>query len=87
MAYKSIYPHLYDEGVINMSVTVTRVAKDLLEDNDIGNYSAFINDLIVEALQEKEVFKKRIMKQINAQLRRLKEEYGEIYYIQQGEVN
>ena len=76
MRYRSEYPHAYEEGVINKSVTLSRVAYDLLSSNEIDNQSAFINDLIIDALQEKDYFKKKLLSQINADRQRLEKSFG-----------
>lgn len=76
MKYKTQYPHAYDEGVINKSVTLSRVAKDLLVENEIDNESAFINDLIIDALQEKDFFKRKLLAQLNQAREQLDKQYN-----------
>lgn len=76
MKYKTEYPQAYAEGVINKSVTLSRVAVDLLELNEIDNSSAFINDLLIDALQEKDFFKKKLISQITNARETLKQKYG-----------
>lgn len=63
-AYESDYPESYCEGVVTKSITISRVAADLLDENEVPNTSGFINDLIIDALQEKEYFKKRLVGRI-----------------------
>ena len=76
MRYKSEFPQSYEDGVVNMSVTLSRAAKDMLTANEIDNASAFLNDLVIEALQEKDYFKKRLMASINASREALRKQYG-----------
>lgn len=64
MKYKSEYRHAYTEGTVNKTFSISKVAFDLLNDN-IDNQSPFVNDLIIDALQEKDFFKRRLIKQAN----------------------
>jgi hypothetical protein len=63
MRYKSEYPQSYTEGIVNKTFSLSKDALDLLNEN-IENQSAFINDLIIEALQDKAWYKRRLAKQI-----------------------
>lgn len=76
MQYKTEYPEAYADGVINKSVTLSRTSIDLMNENEISNQSAFINDLIMDALQEKDFFKKRLMQQITSARDTLEKKYG-----------
>lgn len=76
MRYRSEYPQAYQDGVITKSVTLSRTASDLLNENEIDNQSAFINDLIIDALQEKDFFKKKMLAAINTERERLEKTYG-----------
>lgn len=62
MRYKSIYPDSYNEGRGNVTVSVS--AKALMRLQDIGNASAYINDLIIADLDEK-IEVKSMMAQTN----------------------
>jgi len=73
--YESEYPESYKEGVVTKSCTLSRVAKDLLDENEITNQSAFINDLIIEALQDKHFFRNRIIAQISKNRLELEQKY------------
>jgi len=63
MRYKSEYRHSYEEGTVNKSFSISKIAFDMLQEN-IENQSAFINDLIIDALQEKDFFKRKLLKQV-----------------------
>lgn len=63
MRYKSEYRQSYDEGTVNKSFSISKIAFDMLQEN-IENQSAFINDLIIDALQEKDFFKRKLLKQV-----------------------
>lgn len=63
--YKSEYEHTYNEGVVNKSVTISVVAWDLVTENEVEPFSRFINDLIIEALQDGNFWKKRELAVIN----------------------
>jgi len=76
MKYKTQYPTCYDEGARNVSVRISEVAYVLLAENDIDNTSAFVNDLIIDALQEKDYFKRRMMASIQKQVADMKNKYG-----------
>ncbi len=81
MKYETLYPSAYDEGVRNKSITLSGIAVELLRDNEIENESAFINDLIIEALQEKDFFKKRLLGSINTMANDYYKKYGKKLYI------
>jgi hypothetical protein len=74
MRYRSEYPRCYEEGTVNKTFSISKPAFDLLN-NNIENQSAFVNDLILDALQEKDFFKKRLMAQITNAQKELKEKY------------
>jgi len=74
MAYRTEYPEAYAEGIVNKSISLSKAAYDLLQQMD--NHSAFINDLIIDALQERDFFKKRLIRQMNAIQKELVEKYG-----------
>ena len=76
MRYKSEYPDSYKEGIRNKSFSISSVASELLDVNDVDNESAFVNDLIINALQEKEFFKKKLMAQITTARKELKDKFG-----------
>jgi hypothetical protein len=76
MRWKSEYKDSYDDGIVNKSITISRLAADLLIDNEIENASGFINDLIIEALNEKDLFKKRLIGNISKARIELKKTYG-----------
>jgi hypothetical protein len=63
--YKSEYPNSYEDGIVNKSITISRVAQDLLNENTIENVSSFLNDLIIDALQEKGFYERRHIKMLN----------------------
>ena len=73
--YRSEYPESYTEGSINRTFSLSKAAFDLLNEN-IDNASPFINDLILEALQEKDFFKKRLMGQMSKIREELRQKYG-----------
>ena len=50
--YKSRYKEAYAQGARNLSITVSSQALQLMQDRNIGNFSAFINDLILDGLTE-----------------------------------
>jgi len=54
MKYKTRYKESYAHGSRNLSITISAQALDLLTDNDIDNFSAFINDGILDALTGQE---------------------------------
>lgn len=81
MKYRSEFPDSYKEGIRNKSFTISAVAEELLQESEIDNASALINDLIIEALQEKDMFKKRVMGGINRALKEMKEKYNEEFYL------
>lgn len=74
--YKSEYPDSYREGTVNRSFSISKIAHDLLDQNDIGNQSGFVNDLIIDALNEKDFFKRKMMAQVNANVEELRNKYG-----------
>lgn len=74
--YKSEYPDSYREGTVNRSFSISKIAHDLLDQNDIGNQSGFVNDLVIDALQEKDFFKRKLVAQINANAEELRKRYG-----------
>lgn len=76
MRWKSEYKDSYDDGIVNKSITISRMAADLLDENEIENASGFINDLIIEALNEKDLFKKRLILNITKSRTELKKTYG-----------
>ena len=85
MRYKSEYPDSYREGIRNKSFTISAVAEELLNENEIENASAMINDLIIEALSEKDLFKKRILSGINRAIKEMKDRYGEEFFLSKQE--
>jgi len=76
MRYRTEYPHAYQDGVVTKSITLSRSALDLMNENEIDNQSAFINDLIIDALQDKDFFKKKLLAAINTERDRLEKTYG-----------
>jgi hypothetical protein len=76
MKYRTEYPRSYDEGIVNKSITLSKMAFDLIRENEISNESAFINDLIIDALNEKDLFKKRIVKQISTLRQELQQKHN-----------
>ena len=76
MRYKTEFPACYDEGARNVSVRLSEVAYTLLNENEIDNHSAFINDLVISALQEKDYFKRRMFKNLKKQVEEMKDKYG-----------
>jgi len=76
MRYKTAYKESYTDGIVNKSFTITKVALDMLEENEIDNVSAFVNDLIIDALQEKDFFKKKLISQITNCRDELDKKYG-----------
>lgn len=74
--YKSEYPDSYREGTVNRSFSISKVAHDLLDSNEIGNQSGFVNDLIIDALQEKDFFKRKLVASLNANAEELRKRYG-----------
>lgn len=74
MRYRTEFPEAYREGSVNKTFSISKAAYDLLQEN-IENASPFVNDLIVEALQEKEYYKRRLMKQITT-IQAEAKEYG-----------
>lgn len=76
MAYKRTeYPRSYDEGGIVKSIRISAISARLMRENDIDNESAFINDLIFEALSEKDFWKKKKYERLYDGL----EEYNKLY--------
>lgn len=74
--YKSEYPDSYREGTVNKTFSISKVAFDLIDQNEISNASGFVNDLIIEALQEKDFFKRRLVAQLNTTAEDLRKKYG-----------
>lgn len=74
--YKSEYPDSYREGTVNRSFSISKVAHDLLDLNDIGNQSGFVNDLIIDALNEKDFFKKKLLAQMSNSAEELRKKYN-----------
>ena len=73
--YRSEYPESYNEGSVNRTFSISKAAYDLLVE-EIENHSAFVNDLIIEALQQKDFFKKRAMRQFNSIREELDKKHG-----------
>lgn len=74
--YKSEYPESYREGTVNRTFSISKTAFDLIDQNEISNASGFVNDLIIEALQEKDFFKRRMVAQLNNTAEDLRKKYG-----------
>lgn len=74
--YKSEYPDSYKEGTVNRSFSISKIAHDLLDQNEIGNQSGFVNDLIIDALHEKDFFKRKLLSAMNANAEELRKRYG-----------
>lgn len=62
---------MYGEGTKQLSVTISMSAWELIVENEISNVSRFVNEVIVEALQDKSFWKRKEMKSINAAKERL----------------
>lgn len=56
MKYRTKYKESYARGSRNLSITVSSQALELMVDRDIDNFSAFINDVLIEALTGAENF-------------------------------
>lgn len=56
MKYRTKYKESYERGSRNLSITISSQALDLMVDREIDNFSAFINDVLIEALTGVENF-------------------------------
>ena len=56
MKYRTKYKESYQRGSRNLSITISSQALELMVDRDIDNFSAFINDVLIEALSGVENF-------------------------------
>jgi hypothetical protein len=56
MKYHTKYKNSYERGSRNLSITISSQALDLMVDREIDNFSAFINDVLIEALSGEENF-------------------------------
>lgn len=57
-------------------MTMSHEAWELIQKNEIHNASAFMNDLVIEALRQGDFFKKIEIAKLNAAQRELKEKHG-----------
>lgn len=67
MNYKTHYKESYARGSRNLSITISATALDAMMQKEIDNYSAFINDLILEGLHgSQNFFVREKLKTMNA---------------------
>jgi len=85
MAYEE-YEYSYADGIVNKSITLSIMAQRLLDDNEIKNTSKFINSLVIEALEDKEYFKKQHLRIINKQISQLDKLTGKKWTVQANEL-
>ena len=76
------YKFLHLGGRVNISASISSYAFQLLDDENIPNKSDFVNELIIEALTDKEREKKLIFGQINHLISLLNSKYEESFIIQ-----
>jgi len=72
----SEYDASYAEGVVNKSITISTIANELLYENQIQNISKFINALVLDALQDREFFKKKLISKITKARNELEKEFN-----------
>jgi len=71
MKYRTKYKESYKRGSRNLSITISAQALELMADKEIDNFSAFLNDLVIEALTGIENF---FVRQKLAEIARLTDE-------------
>lgn len=79
MRYKAKFKESYRYGRQIMSCSVSRQAWELICKAEISNVSAFVNDLILEALADNAYFKKREIGEIQATIMDYNMKYNESF--------